>query len=292
MASFAPAYQNESNDAWLNEIVRDIVGPDRSGHVACASYGRDWDDDLVDAPDDEAILRSKSRTSRSDSRHGAFSPFPRSRSRLSTRPKNESHSRRRAATPTPTIGEASRISTSSQVKTLQAFTDSQAEQLRAASPWPNSDTTRVDAQMGMRSLASPVSSVSRPDSALFSAVSRSSQIRKDKGRLIPKAPAASQHYSRYSPSPALERFKSQDSIESIFTGFPAHPGVRPLSLNERKILGDAAGPVDDDRHLYPGPLPLTLIIIGVCLSVFIISLDRNIITTVNLTHPAIATSVC
>lgn len=36
----------------------------------------------------------------------------------------------------------------------------------------------------------------------------------------------------------------------------------------------------EDENVYPGPLPLTILIIGLCLSVFLISLDRTIITTV------------
>ena len=39
---------------------------------------------------------------------------------------------------------------------------------------------------------------------------------------------------------------------------------------------------EEDGNVYPGPLQLAVLIIGLCLSVFIISLDRTIITTVCL----------
>ncbi len=36
----------------------------------------------------------------------------------------------------------------------------------------------------------------------------------------------------------------------------------------------------EDPHEYPGPLPLSLLTIGICLSVFLVSLDRTIVATV------------
>lgn len=38
----------------------------------------------------------------------------------------------------------------------------------------------------------------------------------------------------------------------------------------------------EDPHEYPGPLALTLLTIGICLSVFLVSLDRTIVATVFL----------
>ncbi|KAK4943703.1 hypothetical protein LTR10_016800 [Elasticomyces elasticus] len=71
------------------------------------------------------------------------------------------------------------------------------------------------------------------------------------------------------------------STVSEFSGFESHPAVRPLEKREdRKALGEAAGPdSEDDPTVYPGPVSLALIVTGICLSVFIISLDRVIITT-------------
>jgi hypothetical protein len=39
-------------------------------------------------------------------------------------------------------------------------------------------------------------------------------------------------------------------------------------------------PEETEENVYPEPLPLAILIIGLCLSVFLISLDRTIITTV------------
>ena len=38
--------------------------------------------------------------------------------------------------------------------------------------------------------------------------------------------------------------------------------------------------VIEDPHEYPGPLALSLLTIGICLSVFLVSLDRTIVATV------------
>jgi hypothetical protein len=43
--------------------------------------------------------------------------------------------------------------------------------------------------------------------------------------------------------------------------------------------------VEEDETVYPGPLPLSILVIGIALSVFLISLDRTIITTVRLMTP-------
>ena len=56
----------------------------------------------------------------------------------------------------------------------------------------------------------------------------------------------------------------QDSLGSSNFDLPAHPGV---------IL-------EEPDTQYPSPLPLALIVLGICLSVFVISLDRTIVTTV------------
>lgn len=70
---------------------------------------------------------------------------------------------------------------------------------------------------------------------------------------------------------------SQESLQSGNFDFPVHPGVRPLEKNRHRPTKSL---VEDPETQYPGPLPLALIVAGVCLSVFIISLDRSIITTV------------
>lgn len=37
---------------------------------------------------------------------------------------------------------------------------------------------------------------------------------------------------------------------------------------------------ESQTQIYPGPVPLSILIVGLCLSVFLVSLDRTIITTV------------
>ncbi|KAK5079432.1 hypothetical protein LTS08_008843 [Lithohypha guttulata] len=129
--------------------------------------------------------------------------------------------------------------------------------------------------LSTRSANSPFEALSRfksPDRT-FDSKSSSSGTK----HLIPR-PAAT-HHRQQSFSTRLSTISSSSSIASDFSGFAPHPGVRPLAITEdRSVLGKAAGPTDDD-HEYPGPLPLALIIVGICLSVFLISLDRNIITT-------------
>ena len=56
----------------------------------------------------------------------------------------------------------------------------------------------------------------------------------------------------------------QDSLGSSNFDLPAHPGVT----------------LEEPDTQYPSPLPLALIVLGICLSVFVISLDRTIVTTV------------
>jgi hypothetical protein len=42
----------------------------------------------------------------------------------------------------------------------------------------------------------------------------------------------------------------------------------------------------EDGNIYPGPLGLFLLVTGIALSVFLISLDRTIITTVRISSPS------
>lgn len=54
-------------------------------------------------------------------------------------------------------------------------------------------------------------------------------------------------------------------------------GTRASSLEENSRAGS---PDQTDNQTYPSPLALTTLILGLCLSVFIISLDRTVIVTV------------
>jgi len=52
------------------------------------------------------------------------------------------------------------------------------------------------------------------------------------------------------------------------------------SLKEKERVGERVDGEEEDEVNYPGPLGLFVLITGIALSVFLISLDRTIITTV------------
>ena len=73
--------------------------------------------------------------------------------------------------------------------------------------------------------------------------------------------------------------------KEVQLGVPAVPmleGIRPAhSRKEREKRPhrvEAAG----DPHEYPGPIALSLLTVGICLSVFLVSLDRTIVATVRV----------
>lgn len=90
------------------------------------------------------------------------------------------------------------------------------------------------------------------------------------------------------PSDAFPTLEKHLSTVCEFSEFQPHPAVR--SLEPHEVSGEAAGASNgagddyDDDAGYPGPLALSLIVLGICLSVFTISLDRNIITTVGISQ--------
>ena len=45
--------------------------------------------------------------------------------------------------------------------------------------------------------------------------------------------------------------------------------------------------VAEDAHDYPGPLALSLLTVGICLSVFLVSLDRTIVATVSAPYKSV-----
>lgn len=150
---------------------------------------------------------------------------------------------------------------------------------RLVSPRPSAISPSIDKRtlQSQRSelLSPPRSSWPESERTFSTASVRPSTSSTARKTLIARPAATYQHDSDYS----LSKAQSTTSFQSEFSGFAPHPGVRPLQEKEdRSVLGEAAGAVDDN-HKYPGPLALGLIIVGICLSVFIISLDRNIITT-------------
>lgn len=51
---------------------------------------------------------------------------------------------------------------------------------------------------------------------------------------------------------------------------------------DEKGVGNGGANGEEDEIVYPGPLKLFILVFGIALSVFLISLDRTIITTVSL----------
>lgn len=76
-----------------------------------------------------------------------------------------------------------------------------------------------------------------------------------------------------------------DSQESSISGVIPEKKQDEEKAAAKKEEGKSIEERDDEGNLYPGRLPLTFIIIGLCLSVFLISLDRTIITTVRIQSP-------
>ena len=71
----------------------------------------------------------------------------------------------------------------------------------------------------------------------------------------------------------------------IRLGIPSGPtleGLRPADAPEDQEQRPHRMEVTEDPHEYPGPLALSLLTIGICLSVFLVSLDRTIVATVRV----------
>lgn len=97
---------------------------------------------------------------------------------------------------------------------------------------------------------------------------------------VPSSPTANGETQRLNslmdtPNPALD-------IE-MQLGAPAGPildGVRPAHARKERKQSPHRVEAAEDPHEYPGPLALSLITVGICLSVFLVSLDRTIVATV------------
>lgn len=321
MANFAPAYHNEDNSTWLNQLFTEIIDP--SARVNCRDYGRDWDDDMVDADafEDFSGDFAENHGSRLSHRRTVSSPtsqysdqhvdVPRRRSSLWRSPSRISRATTRRASlipyqsfhsqaTTPHAVESQPTSsrdgaTSGHIASMSAFISEHVDSMNSRRP---RSLTRMRRDGTLVRIPSESSNESEPSGKGKSNETRQSNFSATTSdNNVPSSPAppyeemqlpartyrrssSSQGWSQLEKpaSAGLQRYSSRLSAISEFTGFPSHPGVRPLQ--SREVLGEAAGPSEDEDTEYPAPFALTLIIIGICLSVFIISLDRNIITTV------------
>lgn len=271
MSSFAPAHDQNSNSAGLDELLTNII--DRPRNWQSSTHGSQDASDRVDrsghAESEHSIpalavpqRRSSVRFSqlhtaasspylwwslnRPSSQNGARSSLSRPRTRTSHR------SDEFAITAVPTT--SSKSSQNNKLKQLEIFDEKSFKPRFHASPsfW----------------------SVRAVSDQHFAAHSRFTTINKE-GRLVPKAPT--QRSQRSTLSLPLYTFQSNSSLNLQLSEFPSHPGVRP-HVRDCDVLGEANG-LDDDNEEYPNPFALALIILGICLSVFIVSVNRNVVAT-------------
>lgn len=88
--------------------------------------------------------------------------------------------------------------------------------------------------------------------------------------------------SSRTPSFILEKRSSDDtsSIEENDWRPEPHPAVRPLWLGLQPSHPESLKIRDeDDNQQYPGSWELALVIAGLCVAVFLLSVDRTIVTT-------------
>lgn len=76
--------------------------------------------------------------------------------------------------------------------------------------------------------------------------------------------------------------------EEVGSGQVIPEKIRDADGAEREKARQGQNNIEGEEDIYPRRLALTLIIIGLCLSVFLISLDRTIITTVRIQIPPTA----
>lgn len=268
--SFAASYQQEANEAWLNDLLHGIIDSDHRPESRSVSRQTRNSNTPSNAGDQIQRPGAVSRQSHvSGSRRRSFSPFSwrsqssrgrhgRSRSQNEARtslrsPYDESPQliRRDMSTPAPSVAGCDMRSVISPIRR---------------------PTSRFDQQ---RALASPTSPVTMPE--------RTASRLSDTRTVVSHGGIQTHNLKAIMESPHMSSAESLSAIGSIDddkVAFAPHPAVRPLA--SREILGHAAPPSEDEgEHQYPGPFALTLIIIGICLSVFIISVDRNIVTTVS-----------
>ena len=88
------------------------------------------------------------------------------------------------------------------------------------------------------------------------------------------------------PAPTLHN-ETQLQISVV----PTLEGTRPAHAHKRRERRPRRVEVTEDSHEYPGPLALSLLTVGICLSVFLVSLDRTIVATVRLSYECLGTEL-
>jgi hypothetical protein len=105
--------------------------------------------------------------------------------------------------------------------------------------------------------------------------------------IVARQPTVPPHSSSSNFQAGSKRCSTANQSFVTQSGFSTHiysdaPTGKDDRLPRRGRMEDVGFEYEDEeQNVYPGPLPLTILIIGLCLSVFLISLDRTIITTVS-----------
>lgn len=248
MSSFAPAYQHAHSDAWLNDIVGDIVSRTpsrRSSSLSRRSNSfRSWH-----------TAHYYPQTGDSD---GSDAPSPFTANNCPAGDQEVSGGLKRSGSGPGTSAECpDNIGSADISKTRHP---------------------------PLYALSQTSHSSARSSSRRFTSGTRSPMHSRTPSNKSPKAQQKPELETDNGDRSILSTLDRRLSVVPEFTGFDSHPAVRPLE--HRRALGDAAGPDTGNTSTeYPGPWALIPVVLGICLSVFIISLDRNIITTVRTADP-------
>ena len=259
--AFAPAFWQEDNNTWLNTVVGDIIHTNESssGSGLCRTAGYDPDDDhTVEVPWQEPFLRKP--------------PEAGSQTSLPLQPQEKSRLRsiadldksiKRASTPNSQSTWSKRKSAKS------SFSDEPRSLYGVASASSAGDDLQSSHHLRSSSGHQLYGGLSRIDSA-------EPLQPGPKDALFPPHPAVVRNFHTPLTASNLSRVTSEyDGLNNEEPEEKTGPGLiqQPVDTAEERA-----------EENYPSSWKLSLIVIGLCLSVFLISVDRNIITTVRY-HP-------
>ena len=93
-------------------------------------------------------------------------------------------------------------------------------------------------------------------------------------------PTATSTNPRHNSTPSQPQGEDTD-IQPAGAVAPVFEEIKPAKNRKSRKRRPHRVEAVEDPHEYPGPLALTLLTIGICLSVFLVSLDRTIVATVS-----------
>ena len=286
MSGFAAAYNGDANDVWLNYLLEDIVESRRD--ASCRRTGQDYDDDTVDAPGN--FDANNVHTATTLSRNVSHRPKPQqSRSFTSIAQRVNSHG-------SPRSEEAGLHSRGPTAHNRRLRSPSSARSATSSSHQHENSLTaiitppqRTFSWSRRRPAPERLSTLSTASTALESDPEKI-DLEKTSSLGSPQAGHHNIHFQHHSSLGRLEEDVEKTAAELAPEGlvevedgcmFPPHPGVKPMRRYKSRPSPEPSL-VENPEAQYPAPLPLALIVLGVCLSVFIISMDRSIVTTVRV----------